>query len=709
MDLLVDFFQYASRGFLGMHERLAFIYLGCTVVLAFLIWLYRGRSESFLAFLLPKKVFLHKSNVLDIKLFFTYRVINFFGLLSKVLFPSTVAFLVVIWLSAKLTSDFSNPPVTWGRSALATLIIVMASDFCKYWAHRLHHEWKVLWPFHAVHHSADVLTPLTIQRVHPVEPIIRNLFITLLVGLVQGILLFLLIGKIDLVTIGGANAMYVIFNMLGANLRHSHIWLSYGPVLEHVLISPAQHQVHHSVAREHHDKNYGSMFALWDWMFGTLYVPRSYEKITYGVSDGKGQPIAQPHTTLREALIKPFVESWDAIRKQSEAHTRAREKLPPATMSPGFSLWLDFLRALAALTVLFGHMAHLRFTRGDYYVLREINIASDAVILFFVLSGVVIAYAAGRDGSLERFAFNRLTRLWSVILPALVLTLVFDAIGTSIRPDAYPRAYYNEIPATEMFLRGLSFTNEWQGQWDRVRLGTNGPLWSLSYEVGFYMLFGVALFLQGALRIVLIALLVVLIGVPILALLPAWLMGVFVWQNARKSAAAPARPAQDWARAVLSILFLIAMKAFGLPELLTEITDAAFEPTSHHRVLVYSDEVLWNTIIAMAVALHLAGVKNIADRRAPTGAPSVTARAIRWVAGASFSLYVVHYPTLHLLDATLPETLPGYDLWLLTLTLLTAFAFAALFERPLKSFRRHLAPLWKQAGAAFTPARSTAP
>ena len=120
-------------------------------------------------------------------------------------------------------------------------------------------------------------------------------------------------------------------------------------------------------------------------------------------------------------------------------------------------------------------------------------------------------------------------------------------------------------------------------------------------------------------------------------------------------------------------------------------------------------EVLWNTIIAMAVALHLAGVKNIADRRAPTGAPSVTARAIRWVAGASFSLYVVHYPTLHLLDATLPETLPGYDLWLLTLTLLTAFAFAALFERPLKSFRRHLAPLWKQAGAAFTPARSTAP
>ncbi|MCV3271685.1 sterol desaturase family protein [Roseobacter sinensis] len=156
---------------------------------------------------------------------------------------------------------------------LATLIIVRASDFCKYWAHRLHHEWKVLWPFHAVHHSADVLTPLTLQRVHPVEPLIRNLLITVIVGAIQGVLLFVLIGRIDLVTLGGANAMYVVFNMLGANLRHSHIWLSYGRVMEHILISPAQHQIHHSVAVEHHNKNYGSMFAIWDWMFGTLYAP----------------------------------------------------------------------------------------------------------------------------------------------------------------------------------------------------------------------------------------------------------------------------------------------------------------------------------------------------------------------------------------------------------------------------------------------------
>ncbi len=706
MDTLLGYFQYSLQTFFNMNERVALFYLGCTLFLALAVWWYRGRQGSFLSFLLPARVYLHRSNLLDIKLFFTFRAIGFFGLMSKVFFPATVAFYVLSWLSGPSADTFVAPPTGWTRSLLATLIIVMASDFCKYWAHRWHHEWKVLWPFHAVHHSADVLTPLTVQRTHPVEPIIRNLLITVIVGIVQGVMLFLLIGQIDIVTLGGANAMYVLFNMLGSNLRHSHIWLSYGRVMEHIFISPAQHQVHHSVAVEHIDKNYGSMFAIWDWMFGTLYVPEKVEDITFGVSDGKGNPIAQPYTTLREALLKPFRESWEAICKSRAARARARAALPPAVMSQGFSIWLDVLRAGAALTVLFGHMAHIRFTRGDYYVLRDLNVASDAVIVFFVLSGVVIAYAASRDATLERFAFNRLTRVWSVVVPALVLTVIFDAIGTRIRPEAYPEMFYNPVSVSEMVLRGLTFTSEWQGIWDRVRLGTNGPLWSLSYEVGFYMLFGAALFLKGALRWVMLALLVLLVGVPILALLPAWLLGVLVWHSVRPSPDAPARPAKDWAYAILGLAVPVVLKLAGLPAALTEITVQAFDPVSHHAVLGYSDEVLWNTVIAVGVAVHLAGVKHIADRRAPRPEGRAT-RAIRWVAGASFSIYVMHYPTLHLLDATLPETLPAYDLWLLTITLLVCFGFAALFERPLKRFRALVEPTWKMAGAPFVAPRSS--
>ena len=142
-----------------------------------------------------------------------------------------------------------------------------------------------------------------------------------------------MIGRIDLVTIGGANAMYVLFNALGANLRHSHIWLSYGRVMEHIFISPAQHQIHHSVAIKHHDKNYGSMFAIWDWMFGTLYIPDEMEEIVYGVSDGTGKPIPQPYNTLTESVFKPFRESADAIKKQ-RASKEAPESKTDTPVTP---------------------------------------------------------------------------------------------------------------------------------------------------------------------------------------------------------------------------------------------------------------------------------------------------------------------------------------------------------------------------------------
>ncbi|WP_298359507.1 sterol desaturase family protein [uncultured Litoreibacter sp.] len=290
--------------------RYSFFYLVATVLLAQFIWLARGKPDRFLRWLLPSKVFFHRSNLLDIKLFIVNRVISLSGILGPLLFAPAVAFYVVRTLSGKTPALDGATPESLSIALIATLIVVVSADFCKYWAHRMHHEWKALWPFHAVHHSAEVLTPLTLMRAHPMEAVLRNIFISLAVGLVQGLFLWLFLGPLALVTVAGANVFYFLFNTAGANLRHSHIWLSYGRVLEHVFISPAQHQVHHSIAIEHHDKNYGSIFALWDWMFGTLYVPDGYEELKFGVA-GKEQ---QPHPNLRIALLSPFAESWAALR-----------------------------------------------------------------------------------------------------------------------------------------------------------------------------------------------------------------------------------------------------------------------------------------------------------------------------------------------------------------------------------------------------------
>lgn len=368
-------------------------------------------------------------------------------------------------------------------------------------------------------------------------------------------------------------------------------------------------------------------------------------------------------------------------------------------MDRGFSLWLDTLRALAALVVLAGHLAHIRFTGGDYYVLREINIASDAVIVFFVISGVVIAYAAGRDGSLGRFAFNRLTRLLTVVLPALILTLAFDSVGTRIDMSAYPPGYYEARPLSDYILRGMTFTSEWQGLTDRLRLGSNGPLWSLSYEFAYYTLFAVAVFLRGALRLVLLALIAILVGIPILALLPAWAIGVFVWRRVSAPGAAPVPLPRAILMAVGAPLVLVYCRSIGIPPLLEALTERALVPLNHHLVLGYSNEVLWNSMIASFVALHLIGVHQLC-RHLPVFVPERMAQAIRWCAGASFSLYVTHYPTLQLLDALVPATMPGHDLALLLGTLAVALVFAELFERPLARWRR-------LAAALGTPFRRT--
>lgn len=367
-------------------------------------------------------------------------------------------------------------------------------------------------------------------------------------------------------------------------------------------------------------------------------------------------------------------------------------------MTRGFSLWLDAIRALAAFTVLFGHMAHTRFTGGDYYVLREWNVASDAVVVFFVISGLVIAYAADRDGDLKTYSYNRVTRIFTVIVPALALTLLFDAIGTRISMDAYPPGYYQHLSWSEFLFRGLTLTPQWLGTMEPVRLGSNGPIWSLSYELAYYLIFGFAVFLSGARRLVLIALVALLAGVPILALMPAWLLGVLVWRRLSTPNASPLPVSVAWALALGAPVAMVVLKAVGVADALAALTAQAFAPADYRTLLLYSDEVLWNSLLAVLMALHLIGVAPLLARSTLHKSERL-ARAIRWLAGGSFSLYVMHYPTLQLLDATLPESLPLYNLWLLGLTLAVCFGFAALFERPLKTYRRWLATLRQRPSA----------
>lgn len=349
-------------------------------------------------------------------------------------------------------------------------------------------------------------------------------------------------------------------------------------------------------------------------------------------------------------------------------------------MNRGFSLYLDALRFGAAFIVLLSHWAYPRFTEGRHIWLRELNLGSDAVVIFFVLSGLVVAYAATeRDRAPGRFAFQRLTRLWSVALPALVLGIVLDRAGAALWPAAYDGWWYSPMSLGETLMHGLSFTSQWGN--DTLRLGTNGPYWSLSYEAAFYLLFALWLWTSGVRRIALVAIAVLLIGPRVLLLMPAWLMGVWLWHRIA-SGALPSRTLALGLASIPLVLYGLAL-AQGLPATLSAWS-ADLLGLPHLGRFGFSDEFVWNGLLGSLVTAHLMGVAALARRWTPG-----EGHVIRWLAGGSFSLYLVHYPVLQFLGplmAERPESVLG-DGTILALTFLVCFVFGAVFERTLPAQR----------------------
>lgn len=298
--------------FLGAMGRITPFALFTAALIAFVIYLRRRPGPGFVAWLFPRRIYSGASFWVDVKLYVFNRLLRASGLIGVI----TLSPLLAGWLQ-RLISGAEAPQSLW-HPLLVGAALFCVSDLSTYIVHRFYHENSRLWPFHAVHHSAEELNPLTVDRQHPVYVITSALVRGVLLGLLQGLLLGLLIGKVDAATIMGTNAFYYLFNVAGSNLRHSHVWLSFGPMIEHVIISPAQHQIHHSTDPRHFNKNYGEVLAVWDWMFGTLYVPRGQEELQFGLGDGRGGRDAQPHPTLRAALIGPFRAAFAPRPKPGE-------------------------------------------------------------------------------------------------------------------------------------------------------------------------------------------------------------------------------------------------------------------------------------------------------------------------------------------------------------------------------------------------------
>lgn len=298
------------------------------------------------------------------------------------------------------------------------------------------------------------------------------------------------------------------------------------------------------------------------------------------------------------------------------------------------SLWLDLVRGLAALAVVIGHAAQIGTYTGPFPF--GMFFQKNAVVVFFVLSGMVIAASVDRDRrNLGDFALARISRIVPVAWAAIAVSLAVSALATTL-PGPLQFAGDVDWANPGEILRAMFFLSE---SWTTA-FPPNSPYWSLSYEVWFYTLFAAATYLTGAARWAWLALLAAVAGPNILLLMPVWLVGVAL---VRLPAARRVPLGWSWLLVALAIAALFiapryAMDGFRL-----------LRPAAPWG-LGSSLYVLTDLALGISLAAGFAGLKTVVDRGAARGLtlPAWSEPAIRWAANMSFSLYLLHWPLLKL-------------------------------------------------------------
>lgn len=317
-DLIVAFTDPKKRVFWG------YLVLSLGIALFWLKWLAPKDERRFDSQLFNRRIWWSESARADYLIFFINRF-SFLFIAPLLLAQLTIA----TWLFEALHQWIGYRPVIgqswpdWTVMACFTLFYFLLDDFFRFYLHKLLHEVSWLWVFHKVHHSARVLTPITVFRTHPVEGILFSLRTTLVQAISIALFVFFFGGRADLVTVFGASIFAFLFNITGSNLRHSHIALGYWNCLERWLISPAQHQIHHSTNPAHFDKNYGVVLSVWDRVNGTLVLSERKQDLQFGISKQKQKGeqrllnlYFQPFIELQEVLLSRVTKSIKALSKR---------------------------------------------------------------------------------------------------------------------------------------------------------------------------------------------------------------------------------------------------------------------------------------------------------------------------------------------------------------------------------------------------------
>lgn len=323
-------------------------------------------------------------------------------------------------------------------------------------------------------------------------------------------------------------------------------------------------------------------------------------------------------------------------------------------MHPGLSLYLDLVRLLAALEVFVFHMGTFPLLAVGRHVWNAYG--HEAVTIFFVLSGFVIRHAVDKPGvTVEDFTVNRISRVYSVAVPCLLLTLLFDWLGRPALPELY-KGLIPSGPPWQLAALGALMLNE---NWGSTLMISNIPYWSISYEFWYYWIFAALFFWTGGARWFLAAFFMLIAGPNILLMAPIWAMGWWAYRW-RDGASLPIWAA--W------LLFLQPVAVFGAYEYFDWImwTRKLMVPLigfrEWHVGLGFSRFFISDMVLGLSITAHLLGARTLGPlllvvlkRVGPV---------VRLLAGYSFTLYLLHQPAMLVVGAfTVPHLVPAARGW----------------------------------------------
>jgi peptidoglycan/LPS O-acetylase OafA/YrhL len=349
-------------------------------------------------------------------------------------------------------------------------------------------------------------------------------------------------------------------------------------------------------------------------------------------------------------------------------------------MQPAFSIYLDLVRFAAACLVYLTHSSVSPIVKPP---MPMSDYGHSAVIIFFVLSGFVIAHVVEtKESDWRRYAAGRFARIYSVVIPALVLTLLLDTAGRLIAPEYYKLPYDH---FAVRFFAALGMVNEvW---FISISPFSNFPYWSIAYEFWYYVIFGVVMLapLSARWRWGLAAVVALMLGPKIVLMMPIWLSGVLLYRW------------RWWQGLSLpSAIVLVVGSAVGAVLLWEDdymhVVAGWLKPLIGdwlHHELAYSRHFLADYALCACVWFNFAGMRVVAERIAPLllriEAP------VRWAAGLTFTLYAIHNPVL-LFWATVVRPDPSGRAGWWTITALTAATVIVVGYFTEK--RRHVLRRW---------------